>query len=51
MSKVHISAEWLLRNIIENFKFSDYKKSQKIGLSIIGKMYCVSALLTNSHTC
>ena len=38
-------------NLIETFKFTDYKKNQKIGLSCIGKMYGVSALLTNAHTC
>ena len=31
MSKVHISVEWLFRNLIENFKFSHYRKSRKIG--------------------
>ena len=46
MSKARVSVEWLFGNIIETFKFSDYKKSQKIG-----KMYRVSALLTNAHTC
>ena len=51
MSKVQISVQWLFGNFIENFKFSDYRKSQKIGLSSIGKMYRVSALLTNAHTC
>ena len=51
MSKVCITVEWLFKNVIKNFKFSDYKKSQKIGLSSIGKMYCVCALLTNAHTC
>ena len=51
MSKVRISAEWLFKNVIENLKFSDYRNSQKIGVSSIGNMYCVSALLTNAHTC
>ena len=51
MSKVCISVEWLFGNVIENLTFSDYRKSQKIGLSSIGKMYCVSALLTNAHSC
>ena len=51
MSKVRISVEWLFGNVIENLKFSDYRKSQKIGLSSIGKMYSVSALLTNARTC
>ena len=51
MSKLHISVEWLFGNVIENFKYSDYWNSQKIGLSSVGKMYRVSALLTNAHTC
>lgn len=51
MSKVRVSVEWLFGNIIETFKFSDFKKSQKVGLSCVGKMYRVSALLTNAHTC
>ena len=50
MSKVRMSVEWLFGNVIENLKFSDNRKSQKIGLSSIGKMYRVSALLTNAHT-
>lgn len=48
--KALILVEWLLGNIIGNFKFSDCKKSQKIGLSSIEKMYHVGALLTNTHT-
>ena len=46
MNKVCISVEWLFGNVIENFKFSDYRKSQKIGLSSH-----ISALSTNAHTC
>ena len=50
MSKVRISIEWLSGNVIENFTFSEYRKSEKIGLSSIGNMYLVSALVTNAHT-
>ena len=50
MSKVRISIEWLFGNVTENFTFSEYRKSQKIGLSSIGNMYLVSALLTNADT-
>ena len=32
------------------FKFVDFTKSQKIGLSAIGKMYIVCALLQNAIT-
>ena len=31
MGKVRLSVEWLFGNVTENFKFSDYRKSQKIG--------------------
>ena len=50
MAKVGVSVEWLFGNVISNFKFSDFKKNQKIGLSNAGKMFRVSALLTNTHT-
>ena len=37
--------------VINNFKFTDFKKNLKIGLSCVGKFYGVSAILTNVHTC
>ena len=49
MAKVRVSVEWLFGNFINNFKFSDFKKNQKIVLRNVGKMYRVSALLTNAH--
>ena len=45
MSAVRSSVEWLFGDIINYFKFLDFKKNLKIGLSSIGKMYIVSALL------
>ena len=33
------------------FKFTDFKKTQKVRLSACAKMYTVSGLLTNAHTC
>lgn len=45
MSAVRSSVEWLFGDIINYFKFLDLKKNLKIGLSSIGKMYIVSALL------
>ena len=51
MSNVRITVEWLFGDIIETFKFTDFKKTQKIGLSCLGKMHRVSALLKNAHTC
>jgi len=50
MSKVRVSVEWLFGDIITQFKFNDFKKNLKIGLSPIGKLYQISALLTYAHT-
>ena len=51
MSYVRVSVEWLSGDIVEYFKFVDSKKNLKIGLSSIGKMYIVCALLRNALTC
>ena len=51
MSKVRISVEWVFGDIVEYFAFLDFKKDLKVGLSAIGKMYTVCALLRNAHSC
>ena len=51
MSEVRVSVEWLFGQITNYFKFIDFKKLQKIGLSPVGKIYIVCALLQNAHTC
>ena len=51
MSSVRTSVEWLFGDLINYFKFLDYKKNLKIGLSHVGKMYIVCALLQNALTC
>ena len=51
MSAVRSSVEWLFSDVINDFKFLDFKKNLKIGLSSVGKMYVVSALLRNAITC
>lgn len=51
MSAVRVSVEWLFGDIVNYFKFMDFHKNLKIGLSSVGKMYIVSALLRNAHTC
>ena len=51
MSAVRASVEWLFADIINYFKFLDFKKDLKIGLSQVGKMYIVCALLRNALTC
>lgn len=51
MSAVRVSVEWLFGDVINYFKFLDFKKDFKIGLSAVGKMYIVCALLQNAITC
>ena len=51
MSQVRVTVEWLFGNITNFFKFIDFKKQMKIGLSAVGKLYVVSALLENARTC
>ena len=51
MSNARSSVEWLFGDIINYFKFMDFKKNLKIGMSCVGKMYVVCALLRNALTC
>ena len=51
MSSVRVSVEWIFGDICNYFKFIDFKKNLKIGLSSVGKMYLVCGLLQNAHTC
>ena len=51
MSAVRVSVEWLFGDIINYFKFVDFKKNLKIGLSAVGKMYVVCAIIRNALTC
>ena len=51
MSQVRVAVEWLFGDIVNYFKFIDYKKNLKIGLSSVGKMYIVCAVLRNALTC
>ena len=48
LSSVRISVEWLYGDVINLFKFLDFNKNLKIGMSSIGKMCIVCALL---HYC
>ena len=48
ISSVRVSVEWLFGNIINDFKFLDFKKNLKIGMSSVGKMYLVCALPHNA---
>ena len=51
LSSVRISVEWLYGDVINLFKFLDFNKNLKIGMSSIGKMCIVCALLHNALTC
>ena len=51
MSAVRISVEWLFGDVINSFKFLDFKKNLKLMLSSVGKMYVVSVILRNALTC
>ena len=44
MSSVCSCVEWLFGDIVNYFKFIDFKKNQKIRLSSVGKTYIVCAL-------
>ena len=37
MSAVRMSVEWIFRDIVNYFKFLDFKKNLKISLSAVGK--------------
>ena len=47
MSKVRMSVEWIFGDVINDFKFLDFKKNLKIGLSAVGEMYFLGAILRN----
>ena len=51
MSQTRVSIEWLFNEIKTYFKFVSLKSQMKIGLSAVGKIYCVFALLQNEKTC
>ena len=51
MSAVRTSVEWLFGLVINYFKFVDFKRMQKIGLSPVGKLYIICSLMQNAHTC
>ena len=50
-SKVREAVEWVFSDIVTYFAFLDFKKNLKIGLSTVGVMYSVCALLRNARTC
>ena len=51
MSEVRVSVEWMFGTITNYYKFVDFKKQLKIGMSPVGKIYLVCGILQNAHTC
>lgn len=51
MSSVRGSVEWLFGDVLNSFKFLDFKNNLKLGLSAVGKYYIVAALFQNTLTC
>ena len=51
VSAVIVLVEWIFGDIVNYFRFLDFKKNLKIGLCSIGKMYIVAAILRNAPTC
>ena len=51
MSSVRVSVEWIFGDIVNYFKFLDFKKNLKIQLSAVGKMYTCCTLLHNARCC
>ena len=51
MSAVRTSVEWLFGDVVNSFKFIDFKKNLKLFLNSVGKMYVVSVILRNALTC
>ena len=50
MSTVRSSVEWILGDIVNYFKFLDFKKNLKFGFSAVGKMYVTCALMQNAQS-
>ena len=49
MNEARISVEWIFGDIINYFKFLDFKKKFKSDLSPVGKMYMVCPLFHNAR--
>ena len=44
LSSVRVSVEWLFGDVVNQFKFVDFKKNLKVALSPIGKIFITSAV-------
>ena len=50
ISSFRVSVEWLFGDVISSFRFMDFRKNLKIGMSSVGKICIVCALLRNTLT-
>ena len=50
ISAVRSSVEWIFGDIMNYFKFLDFRKNLKIGLSAVGEMYITCALMHNARS-
>ena len=51
MSSVRESVEWAFGEVVRSFRCLDFKSNLKLGLSSVGKMYLVSAIIQNAISC
>jgi hypothetical protein len=51
MSAVRVSVEWAFCEVTRSFRCLDFKSNLKLGLSCVGKMYLVSAVIQNALSC
>ena len=51
MRKVRVEVEWIFAAVVNYFKFLDFKKNLKVGLSAVGKMYLCCGTILNADTC
>ena len=50
-SEVRVCVEWMFGNVTNYYKFVDFKKQLKIGLSPVRKIRLVCGIPQNVHTC
>ena len=51
MAPQRVGIEWAFNRVCTEFAYIDHYKVQKIQLSAVGKLYYLSALLSNCYTC
>ena len=51
MNSVRESVEWNFGDVVKSFRTLDFKSNLQIGLTSVGKMYLVCAIIQNAITC